>query len=169
MRCLASSASQENQSCPVLQIKTSNPKQNGKEVRSLHWVPTNTETAYISVSAYLFSPKLPLHTKVWSPVLREYKAGGFSWLNFHWWNADYCFYCTTFPEYHVSTLNTIKVIAKRSVLVILWNVRTMNYCVLEAKITLTFLQSGEGASDMCTCLDLAVMDSVSAHKIQHPW
>lgn len=39
-------------------------------------------------------------------MLEKYEADGVSWLNFPWWN---CFYHKTFPEYHVSTLDIIKV------------------------------------------------------------
>lgn len=84
-------------------------------------------------------------------------------------NGDYCFYCKTFAEYRVSTLHIIKVIPKRSVLVVVWNLRTIDNCVLEAKITLTFWQSGEGASDTCSCLKAAVMGRVGAQKRQHSW
>lgn len=38
--------------------------------------------------------------------------------------------------------------------------------MLEAKITLTFLQSGEGVSHICSCLNVADKGGVSAQKRQ---
>lgn len=52
----------------------------------------------------------------------------------------------------MGTLNIVKHIAIG--LVIVCNIRTMNYCVSQAKITLTFFYSREGSSDIHSCLKL---------------
>lgn len=55
VQSLVSSASQETQSCPVLQNLTGSLRQHDKEPQSLHRVPTSSKTAYVSISTGLFS------------------------------------------------------------------------------------------------------------------
>lgn len=129
----------------VLQIKTNNLRHHDKEPRSLHLVPVNSATAYIPILA-IFSWTAVYIKQSNHQCLPSIQQVEFSWLKFHWWNEDYC---KTFPEYHVGTLNIVKYIA--SGLIIVWNVKTMNYCV---KSTLTFFHSREGVSDMHSCLIL---------------